>query len=90
MVENRREVAHVPTDLPPPPGRQVAELHAWIATNPDGSESIMATGVALVAGARIAAERLRPYAEHCAELAAEVGRPCTFRLVAFRRVDGDA
>jgi hypothetical protein len=86
-------------DDPPAAEHRVTELHAWIATHPDGAEGIASADVdfgsgfgvrhvPLMSSKRKVAEGLKPLAEQVRQEALiQSGTRVTMRLVTFRKVE---
>ncbi len=88
LINDNQDVLQQYIEPTPRPTRQfVREVHAWIATQADGSENIMQAGVGgigltpLLSSSRRIAEKMEPYARE-AKRAAKGGM-ISFRLVSF-------
>jgi hypothetical protein len=82
-------------DSEPTPGQRITELHCWIATYRDGSEGIVAGGIAglgmttLLSSRRHVAEQLGDVARSAQSLTLDTRNPVvSVRLVTFARAEG--
>jgi hypothetical protein len=91
--DNTAEARLIASD--PTPGQFIRELHCWIATYPDGTEGIMASGfeglgmMPLFSSRRATAEMLEPSARRIQQTAMhQANQIVSIRLVTFSTTEG--